>query len=153
MRLSKWHRWIMVAALVLVAASGMLWFTLHDVMDRAPDELLHALLVTHGITAYASAIAFGSILPLHVVAGWRYRRHLVSGTAVVLTLALLIGSALLLYYGGEETQVWARLVHIATGFGALIAGPLHIVRGRCIRTKRECRRASMDAMTAAGYQS
>lgn len=133
MRLGKWHRRLVIATLALVAASGVLWFVLHDVVDRPPDELLHALLVAHGVTAYASAVAFGSILPLHVLAGWRYRRHLVSGFAVVLTLTLLIGSALLLYYGSEETQAWARLVHLATGFGALLAAPIHIVLGRRLR--------------------
>lgn len=133
MRLGKWHRRLVIATLALVAASGVLWFVLHDVVDRPPDEFLHALLVAHGVTAYASAIAFGSILPLHVLAGWRYRRHLVSGFAVVLTLTLLIGSALLLYYGSEETQAWARLVHLATGFGALLAAPIHIVLGRRLR--------------------
>jgi hypothetical protein len=136
-RLGKWHRWLMIATLVLVAASGVLWFVLHDVMDRAPDELLQEILVAHGVTAYACAIAFGSILPLHVMAGWRYRRHLVSGFAVILTLTLLIGSALLLYYGGEETHAWARLVHIATGFGALLAAPIHIMLGRRLRKQAE----------------
>ena len=133
MRLGKWHRRLVIAALALVAASGVLWFVLHDVVDRPPDELLRALLVAHGVTAYASAVAFGSILPLHVVAGWRYRRHLLSGLAVVSTLTFLIGSALLLYYGSEETLAWARLVHLATGFGALLAAPIHIVLGRRLR--------------------
>ena len=139
MRLGKWHRRFLIAALVLVAASGVLWFVLHDVMDRAPDELLHELLVAHGVTAYASAIAFGSVLPLHVVAGWYYRRHLLSGLAVVVTLTLLIASALLLYYGDEQTQAWARLVHIVTGFGAIFAALLHIILGR--RARRQAQRA------------
>ncbi|SKA25186.1 hypothetical protein SAMN02745126_04501 [Enhydrobacter aerosaccus] len=137
MRLGKWHRQLVIAALGLVGVSGVLWFALHDVMDRAPDDLLHWLLVAHGVTAYLSAVAFGSLLPLHVVAGWRYRRHLISGFAAVVTLALLIGSALLLYYGGEETQAWARLVHIATGFGAVLAVPIHIVLGRRLRKQTD----------------
>lgn len=137
MRLGKWHRWLVIATLVLVAISGVLWFVLHDVMGRAPDDFLHELLVAHGVTAYVSAVAFGSILPLHVVAGWRYRRHLVSGSAVVLTFALLIGSAVLLYYGGEVTQAWARLLHIAVGFGALLAAPIHIMLGRRLRKQAE----------------
>jgi hypothetical protein len=86
------------------------------------------------------------LMPLHVGAGWRYRPHLVSGFAVVLALALLIGSAIVLYYGGEETQVWARLVHIATGFGALLAVPIPIVLGRRLRRQANStasRQASM----------
>ncbi len=150
MRLGKWHRRLVIAALGLVGASGVLWFVLHDVMDRAPDDLLHGLLVTHGVTAYVSAVAFGSILPLHVVGGWRYRRHLVSGVAAVLVLALLIGSALLLYYGGEEIQAWARLVHIATGFGALLATPTHIMLGR--RLRRQTERTASPSVSLARSQ-
>lgn len=147
MRLGKWHRWFVIGALVLVSVSGVLWFVLHDVMDRAPDELLHELLVAHGVTAYASAIAFGSVLPVHVVAGWRYRRHLFSGLTVVLILTLLVVSALLLYYGGEQTQAWARLLHIATGFGAVLAAPLHIVLGR--RARKQAGRAAAYALMAS----
>lgn len=137
-RLGKWHRRFVLAALVVVASSGVLWFLLHDVMAREADEFLYQLLVAHGIAAYASAVAFGSVLPLHVMAGWRQGRNLASGLVVAITLALLIGSALLLYYGGEETQAWARLVHIAVGFGALAAAPLHIVLGRRMRKQAEC---------------
>lgn len=137
MRLGKWHRHLVIATLALVAASGVLWFVLHDLMGRGPDEFLRDLLVAHGVTAYTSAIAFGSVLPLHVVAGWRQRRNLASGLVAVFTLALLIGSALLLYYGGEQAQAWARPVHIAVGFGALIGTPLHIVRGRRMRKEAE----------------
>lgn len=146
MRLGKWHRHLVIAALAVVAASGVLWFVLHDMMDRGSGEFLRYLLVAHGVTAYASAIAFGSVLPLHVVVGWRQKRNLTSGLVAVLTLALLIGSALLLYYGGEETQAWARPVHIAVGFGALVATPLHIVLGR--RVRRQAERATAYAMMA-----
>ncbi len=133
MRLGKWHRRLLIGTLVLVAVSGVLWFVLRDLMDREPDTFLQALLTVHGVTAYASAIAFGSILPLHAVAGYRQRRNLASGLVASVALVLLIGSALLLYYGSEETHAWARWVHIAVGFGGLVAAPLHIVLGRRIR--------------------
>jgi hypothetical protein len=140
-RLGKWHRQLVIATLGLVSASGMLWFVLHDVMNRTPDNLLHWLLVAHGVSAYVLAVAFGSILPLHVVAGWHHRRHLRSGVAVIVTLALLIGQALLLYYGGEETHAWVRLAHIVTGFGALLAASIHVALGRRLRRH-------VDRMTA-----
>lgn len=149
MRLGPWHRWLVIAALALVAASGVLWFVLRDGMDHSPDELLHELLVVHGVTAYASAVAFGSILPLHAMTGWRLRRHLMSGLAVALTLSLLIGSALLLYYGGEEIQAWARLVHIAVGFCALLAAPWHIVLGHRARIQKERNRPTTSGMQTA----
>jgi len=136
-RLGTWHRRLLVATLSAVAATGVLWFLLHDVMDREPDEVLRTLLVAHGVIAFASAIAFGSVLPLHVLAGWRQRRNRLTGLAVALTVVLLIASALLLYYGGEETRAWARLIHLAVGFAAIVAVPLHVVLGRRLRNQRE----------------
>jgi peptidoglycan/LPS O-acetylase OafA/YrhL len=130
MRLSKWHRRLVLAALIAVAASGVLWFVLHDVMERDPGELLRILLVVHGVASFASAIAFGSLLSLHVLVGYRQKRNLVSGLTLVFAMTLLIASALFLYYGGEESRADARLVHLAVGFAAMIAVPLHMVLGR-----------------------
>lgn len=134
MRLGPWHRWLLLASLIAVGVSGVLWFALHDLVGLAPGETLRALLVTHGVAAYAAAVAFGSVLPLHARAGCRQRRNRLSGLVSVGALALLIGSALLLYYGGEQTQAWARLVHLAVGFAAVIGVPVHVVlgwRARC----------------------
>jgi hypothetical protein len=130
MRLGKWHRWLVLAILILVAVSGLLWFVLHDVMDRGPDEVLHTLLVVHGVTAFGAAIAFGSLLPVHVFVGCRQGRNLVTGICLATVMVVLIVSALLLYYGGEETREWARLVHLWVGIPAILALPLHMVIGR-----------------------
>jgi hypothetical protein len=130
MRLGKWHRRLVLVTLILVAASGVLWFVLHDVMEWEPDQILHALLVMHGVTAFGAAIAFGSLLPLHVPVGCRQRRNLVTGICLATVMAVLIASALLLYYGAEQTREWARLVHLWVGFFALVAFPFHIAVGR-----------------------
>jgi hypothetical protein len=133
MRLGAWHRWIVLATLAAVAASGLLWFVLHDVMGRPPGDLLRALLVVHGVTSFASAIAFGSLLPWHVLGGYLWRRNLLSGMAVTLTMVVLIASALLLYSGGEQTREWARLVHLAAGFALVAVIVLHVILGRRLR--------------------
>jgi hypothetical protein len=135
MRLGKWHRRLVLAALIAVAASGVLWFALHDVMEREPGALLRVLLVGHGIASFASAIAFGSLLPLHVLVGYSQKRNLVSGLTLVFAMTLLIASALFLYYGGEESRAAARLVHLVVGFAAVIVVPLHMVLGRKNRQK------------------
>lgn len=131
MRLGKWHRRIVLAALIVVAASGTLWFVLHDMMDHEPGELLRDLLIVHGVASFASAIALGSLLPLHVPVGYRQKRNLVSGVILLLAMSLLLGTALLLYYGGEGARAGARLVHLVAGFAAMIVVPLHMVLGRC----------------------
>lgn len=130
MRLGKRHRALVLTALIAVGLSGMVWFVLHDLVGSEPDELLHEVLVAHGVASFATLLAFGSVLPLHSLAGWRQRRNLLSGAGVVCALAILAISALLLYYAGEEWRPWARLVHIVVGGMAVILVPLHIVLGR-----------------------
>ena len=137
MRLGKWHRTLWLAALIAVGLSGVVWFALHDLAGREPDELQHVVLVAHGVTSFAALVAFGSVLPLHVRASWRQRRNLVSGTGIVLVFAILIVTALLLYYAGEQSQSWARLLHLLVGGVAVVGMPLHIVLGRRSR-KRDC---------------
>jgi hypothetical protein len=130
MRLGKWHRRLVLTALIAVAASGVLWFVLHDVMERETGELLRDLLVVHGVASFASIIAFGSLLPLHVLMAYRQKRNLASGSALLFAMSLLLVSALLLYYGGEESRIGARLIHLVVGFAAIVVVPLHIVWGR-----------------------
>jgi hypothetical protein len=130
MRLGTWHRRLLLAVLALVASSGVLWFVLHDVVEREADDLLRMLLAAHGWAAYASAVGFGSVLPLHVLAGYRLGRNRKSGLLLVLIMTLLIVSALGLYYGSEETRAWARVVHLVVGFASLAVVPLHILFGR-----------------------
>jgi len=130
MRLGRWHRRFVLAILILVAVSGLLWFVLHDMMGREANEVLRTLLIVHGVTAFGTAIAFGSLLPLHIFVGCRQRRNLVTGLGLALVMTVLIVSALLLYYGGEETRRWARLIHLWVGIPAIIALPLHMVVGR-----------------------
>jgi drug/metabolite transporter (DMT)-like permease len=130
MRLGKWHRRLVLTALITVAVSGVLWFILHDMMERQSRELLHDLLVVHGAASFASAIALGSLLPWHVPVGYRQRRNLLSGLTLLLAVSVLLASALLLYYGGEESRADARLIHLVVGFAAIIIVPLHMVLGR-----------------------
>ena len=141
MRLGKWHRLLLLSTLFLVAASGLCWFVLHDLMEHEPDEWLHALLVVHGASSFGSAIAFGSLLPLHVPAGWRQRRNLVTGLTLGSAMAILIVSALVLYYGGEEARAWARLVHLWVGIPAILLAPLHMVLGRSRKSRKAGRAA------------
>ena len=133
MRLGPWHRLIVLATLILVAASGVLWFVLHDVLDHPSDEVMRALLILHGVTSFATGIAFGSVLPLHALKSYQQRRHLVTGLSVTATLAVLIGTALLLYYGSEETREWARLVHLIAGFAFIAVMVVHVIAGRRLR--------------------
>ena len=130
MRLGKWQLILVLAALIACAASGVAWFVLHDLMEHEPDEVSHAFLIVHGVTALGAITAFGSLLPLHVASGYRRRRNHITGFALGFGIVLLIVSALVLYYGGEAAQGAARLTHIGVGVFAILLLPLHIVLGR-----------------------
>lgn len=124
MRLGPWQKLAVYGSAALVGLSGLLWFILHDLLDD-PGELAHSTLVLHGVSAYAALVAVGSLLPVHVRAGWLRRRNLVTGLAVIVTLSILGVTALMLYYGSEEFQAPAKWVHLAFGIGAFILFPAH----------------------------
>lgn len=130
MRLGRWHRRLVLAALVIVAASGTLWFVLHDAMNQEPGELLRDLLIAHGVASFAAAVALGSLLSLHVPVGYRQKRNVVSGVLLLSAMLLLLVTALFLYYGSEETRAGARLIHLVVGFAAMVGVPLHMIQGR-----------------------
>ena len=125
MRLGLWQKMAIHCTAATVGLSGLLWFILHDLVDDDPGELAHWLLTLHGVSAYAALLVVGSLLPVHVRAGWLRRRNLVTGLAVVTTTAILGVTAMLLYYGSEEVQMRAKWVHLAFGFGSLVLFPAH----------------------------
>lgn len=47
----QWHRRFLLTTRMTVAASGGLWFALHDPMTFEPGELLRTLLVAHGVAS------------------------------------------------------------------------------------------------------
>lgn len=125
MRLGLWQKTAVFATVAAVSLSGLLWFILHDVVTDDFNDMAHVLLTMHGISSYALLVAIGSLLPLHVRAGWRSRRNIVTGILVTTTMAVLCVTALMLYYGGEETQGVAKWVHLAFGFGCFVLFPAH----------------------------
>jgi hypothetical protein len=138
MRLGSWHRRFVLAALIAVALSGVLRYVLHDLVGLDSGELPHDVLVVHGVASFAALIAFGSLLPIHLLVGWRQGRNRWSGAIVLALYTTLIATALLLYYaGGEETQAWSRLVHLVVGGVAIVGLPLHMILGRSLRIARK----------------
>lgn len=133
MRLAPWQRLLVYGSLVVVALSGLLWFVLHDFISDEPDATKRLLLIVHGTSAFAVLMAFGSLFPVHVRAGWLRRLNLVTGSGLIGGIAALTITALLLYYGGEDTRLWARWVHIGLGLAGIAVFPVHIVRGHRAR--------------------
>jgi hypothetical protein len=134
-RLGRWHVTAVVAALVATALTGILWFIRHDLMESEPDEVQRLLLAGHGVAAYAAVLVFGSVLALHVRAGWRSRRNVASGVGLAAVMTILTVTGLWLYYGSEESRDWGRWVHIGVGLLGLAAAPLHVALGWRLRRR------------------
>src|SRR5690242_7843608 len=114
MRLGFWQKFTIFSTAAAVGLSGLLWFVLHDVIAAESDEIAdiaHMLLIVHGASSYALLVAVGSLLPVHVRTGWQRRRNLTTGLTVTGALAILGATALVLYYGGEETHTAAKWLH------------------------------------------
>ena len=129
MRLGPWQQAAVYAALVIVGLSGLVWLALHDFVEEEPSELQRWSLVLHGVSAFAALIVFGSLLPLHVRSGWLRRRNIASGLSVTIVMTVLIVTALLLYYGGEEMREPVRWTHIGIGLVAVALFPMHVIFG------------------------
>lgn len=124
------QRWATYLALVAVAASGLLWSLLHDVLQSSWMLAERRLLTTHGIAAMATLVVVGGLLPLHIRMAWRLRRNLASGAIALSMMTLLGATGALLYYGQEEWRDWVRWTHIGVGVLVTLAIPLHIWLGR-----------------------
>lgn len=136
-RLSRRHeQWLYATAGVLLA-SGLVWIVQHyffagsGEFGDAPSALQAWLLRIHGAAAMAFLIALGSLLPGHVVRGWRARKNHRSGVTVLTLAGVLIVSAYALYYlSSEEARPWVSAVHWAIGVVAALYLPLHVRWGR-----------------------
>lgn len=125
MRLGFWQKTAVFSTVIAVGLSGLSWFILHDVAGEEWSDNVHVLLTLHGVSSYALLVAVGSLLPLHVRSGWRRGRNIFTGFSVTATMVILSVTALMLYYGGEETQAVAKWLHVVFGFGCFLLFPAH----------------------------
>lgn len=133
MRLSLVQKSVVWTAITVVALTGFAWFALHDLVEREPGETERLLLMLHGISAYATLIVMGSLLPLHVRSGWHRRRKRWTGGTTLATLVLLAVTGLVLYYGGEQTRETARWIHIGIGIACVALFPVHAMLAATVK--------------------
>src|SRR5450631_2017070 len=118
MRLSSRHeRWLYVAGATLLL-SGFGWLVSHYLLSGSgltaafefegvphPSEMWWLRL--HGAAMMAFLVAFGALLPRHIVHGWRRRKNRRTGLVMLLLVAALVLSGYALYYlSSEQARPW-----------------------------------------------
>ena len=143
------RRWTCLPAVVLWA-SGIAWLISRYGL-RAPGELgeLPApseawWLRVHGAAMIGFLVAFGALLPVHVLQGWRQQRNRFSGALMLGIVGVLALTGYGLYYvASESLRGRISLLHWVLGLaagGALIA---HVILGRRTRPEEPRRSAPL----------
>ncbi|MEO5774543.1 MAG: hypothetical protein ABIQ32_10560 [Sphingomicrobium sp.] len=121
----------------VLLTTGIGWLLL-DWLVRVPGDFgpehhpaEHWLLLFHGVVAYAFLIVAGTIIPAHLLPGWKIGRNLKSGVSLAAAFLLLTGTALGLYYlTGDASRSWVSIVHWSIGIAALPVLLVHALKGR-----------------------
>lgn len=136
-RLPRWQEWTVYVSFGSLIATGIAWLLLEHFVRIAgefgpePHPAEHWALVVHGIVAYAFLVVIGTMIPVHVVAGWNSRRNLKSGVTFAGVLLVLVLSALGLYYVGDElSRHWISVTHWVIGLVAVPTVLIHALKGR-----------------------
>jgi len=137
MRLSQRHERLIYVVGAMLLLSGIAWLLTHYFLvtagefgpERHPSEPWW--LRVHGAFAMVFLIAFGSVLPGHVMRAWHLRKNRNSGIAMFAVVCLLVLTGYGLYYVGNElTRPWISAVHWVIGIGSAATLVLHVVLGK-----------------------
>lgn len=146
--LPRWQRNSTHLFFAVCALSGIGYLLAHTLRWDSLAEYAHTLLVSHGISAYLSVLAFGAVMPGHIRSAWNVRRNRMSGVVMIAVLVALMGSGLLLYYGSEEMHDTVLWVHWIVGGLSVAAFPYHLIAGRLANLRATEKMARMQSATA-----
>jgi hypothetical protein len=139
--------WAILSALLvtglLLAPSALEMRLEWEVPWRLGPGLRLPVAAVHALLAFVALSVLGALAALHVRAGFRRRRNVVSGLALLLSFAALVLSAVGIYYLGEERPgAWASAIHLVVGLLAPLALTLHFVVARRMRADLPERRTA-----------
>lgn len=141
MRMKGYPRWFfafLIWMLLGLCISGCLLVpTMLDVrLDwqmfwRLTSDMRILTAAVHTFLSFIMLGLIGALMPIHMRAGWRHRRHYRSGlTLFGLALLLLVTAIGIYYLSDERTSLYASMVHLASGGSMIILAIYHILRGR-----------------------
>jgi hypothetical protein len=96
-----------------------------------------AVAALHALMAFATLVAIGALIPVHMRLGLRQRRQQFSGLLIVGWFALLALTALGVYYLAHPTfSVIVSVAHIVLGAAMILPLAWHALKGRRLRRQR-----------------
>ena len=113
-----------------------------DMPWRASSDQRLWIAGTHTAAGIFFMMLFGALWAIHMRAGWRRKRHLISGFALSGTALLLTLSCLEIFYSGnEDLSWWSSTTHVALGMFGIPAFAAH----RLVAQRRPRRRQHKPA--------
>jgi hypothetical protein len=146
-RLSRRHELYLYLTGALLAVSGVAWLIGHyllrapgaSALGPHPSEAWWMRL--HGAAVIGFLLAFGALLPGHIVLNWRQRANRYSGLAMVIVVSVLALSGYGLYYLVDDQQrAVTSALHWVAGLVACAALLLHVVLGKRLAARARARR-------------
>lgn len=129
-KLSTTQKYATYLGFLIVAISGVWWSLLHDFLNSTAFDLLHNLLVIHGVSAFATLMLFGALMPQHIRLAWHAKRNRISGGSMTTVMLIVILTGLGLYYAGEDYRDPIKWTHLIVGLISITALIMHIWLGR-----------------------
>ena len=103
-KMPGWQKSFVIGGMFICSVTGLSYLIGHEFQLQRHTLGSRNILVAHGIAAMVATLAFGSVLPFHIKAGYKSKRKWLSGFSQLTFLAILLVSGALLYYGPEEIR-------------------------------------------------
>lgn len=134
------HRRALYGVFLGVWISGALWllfhyfFTTPGEFGPAPSPMEKWWLRLHGLFAFATLVAVGSVLPVHARGAWQKNKNRATGVLMKSWVLWLAATGYALYYfSSEANEAWLPLLHWVAGLSMPLLLWTHIRRGRARR--------------------
>jgi len=114
-KMPHWQRTFVICGMMTCSLTGIMYLLGHQFQIQRSTLGNHSVLAAHGVAAMLATLAFGSVLPFHIKAGYKSRKQLWSGFSQFGLLAALLASGVLLYYGPEEIRDGVINTHWVVG--------------------------------------
>jgi hypothetical protein len=126
-KMPSWQKIFVIGGMLACSISGSLYLLGHEFQIQRSTFGNHTILAAHGIFAMLATLAFGSVLPFHLKAGFKSKQKWISGFSQLGFLVILFISGALLYYGPAEIRDAVVSTHWVLGLFFFVIFLFHSV--------------------------